>query len=295
VVIPCYDDGAFLRDAVASAREQAPGELVVVDDGSQDPKTLAVLDELRRGGVRVERQGNAGLAAARMRGVAVTTAPYVHPLDADDRLAPGALGVLARALDEHPDAAAAWGDVQTFGAAVSVHPKRRPLDGWRTTLLNEQPALALFRRSALEQVGGWSFDEAFEDWDLWMALAATGMPTVPVGRVTYFYREHDEPRMYRSALERHAELRAVLRARHPELFRARRRSRRRSPSSPVLKLAFTALSALPMSTLTRERLLGLVRDAIEPDMRSTCAPTAWQLVHRKLLAPRRTGAAGQRR
>ena len=50
VVIPCFDDGATIGEAVASVTAQEPCELVVVDDGSTDPHTLRVLDELAEAG-----------------------------------------------------------------------------------------------------------------------------------------------------------------------------------------------------------------------------------------------------
>ena len=53
VVVPCYDDGETLGEALDSLRDQEPHELVVVDDGSSDPATLAVLNALERDGVRV--------------------------------------------------------------------------------------------------------------------------------------------------------------------------------------------------------------------------------------------------
>src|SRR4051812_7174454 len=91
VVIPCHDDGPLAVEAVDSVlREVEEVELVVVDDGSTAPETQEALDGLRARGVRVLRQDNAGLGAARMAGVGATTAPYVFPLDSDDLLEPGA-------------------------------------------------------------------------------------------------------------------------------------------------------------------------------------------------------------
>ena len=55
VVVPCFNDGALIREALRSVREDEPVELVVVDDASTDPATLEVLDGLRAEGVRVIR------------------------------------------------------------------------------------------------------------------------------------------------------------------------------------------------------------------------------------------------
>lgn len=62
VVVTSFRQARWVRQAVASVRAQTlvPDELVVVDDGSDDDESLAVLDELDRAGVRVLRQENRG-------------------------------------------------------------------------------------------------------------------------------------------------------------------------------------------------------------------------------------------
>src|SRR5262249_25878366 len=116
VIIPCFDEGEPLRDAAASVLgESCVAERIVVDDGSTNELTLAILGELEQQGFRVIHQANKGPSPALMAGVAATSAPFVFRLDSDDLLEPGALDALAAALEAHPDAAAAWGDLQTFG------------------------------------------------------------------------------------------------------------------------------------------------------------------------------------
>src|SRR4051794_7649538 len=103
VVITCFNYGAYLPEAVASVHAQ-PGpraEVIVVDDGSTDPETHAVLDTLEDD-VRLIRKQNEGLAAARNTGFEVAAGRYLLPLDADDRLADGALATLRDALDRDP-------------------------------------------------------------------------------------------------------------------------------------------------------------------------------------------------
>src|SRR3954462_8336663 len=176
VVIPCFNDGVYAGEAIASLRGEEPHELVVVDDGSTDPVTIRYLRELEEGGVRVVRQENSGLAAARMAGVAATTAPYVYPLDADDLLCPGALARLADALDSDPGAAVAYGNVEMFGAARNFFDNSgTQLDPWLITYLSNLPGTSMVRRSLLLEAGGWQLNEGgYEDWDLWMSMAERG-------------------------------------------------------------------------------------------------------------------------
>src|SRR5260370_41505597 len=90
VVIPCYNDGEFLRDAVGSLTGQEAHELVVVDDGSNDHLTVTGLRELESAGTLVLHQPNHGVSAARRAGVRATSAPYSFPLDRDQKVAPRA-------------------------------------------------------------------------------------------------------------------------------------------------------------------------------------------------------------
>lgn len=258
VVIPCFNDGHTLRETLASLCEQEDHELVVVDDGSTDPETLALLDELRAGGTRVVRQENAGLAAARMRGVAETTARYVQPLDADDLLEPGALAELAEALDAHPDAAAAWGDIAVFGEFEATSRTAERFDPWLIWHLSEMPGTSMFRRTALEATGGWRFQDAYEDWDLWMSIAELRLGGVRVPRVLLRYRR-DPKRMNAGGLMRHDELAAVVRGRHPLLRKRRLRNWLASPAPLRVRLLFPLLEVVPgLSDWQRLRLKRLV-------------------------------------
>jgi glycosyltransferase involved in cell wall biosynthesis len=256
VVVPCFNDGATLPEAIESLRDQELAELVVVDDGSTDESTLGCLDALRAGGVRVVRQDNAGLPAARMRGVAETSAPYVFPLDADDALVPGSLEALADALDRRPDARLAWGDVINFGE-VEMRIRMGPcLDPWKITYLNDVPTHSLIRRDALLEAGGWQLARGFEDWDLWMAFAERGWHGVYLGRPVLHYRySTNDGRKNAAQLSLYPELYGELRSRHPSLFARRGANWRASCASPAARALFPVIDAVPfLSDWTRRRL-----------------------------------------
>ena len=91
VVIPTYNYGRFIADAIQSVLNQTrlPSEIIVVDDGSTDE----TWDVVRKFGdaVRYIRQDNAGVCAARNRGVSESTGELVSFLDADDTSEPANL------------------------------------------------------------------------------------------------------------------------------------------------------------------------------------------------------------
>jgi glycosyltransferase involved in cell wall biosynthesis len=245
ILVACHDDGATLRETIDSVRGEPHSELVVVDDGSTDPRTHDLLAELEHEGIAVLRQENAGPSAAWMAGFAATTAGFVMPFSSDDVLVPGATATLADALDADPAAAVAWGDMTTFGLATAYRPSLPVLDPWHITYTNCIPPYSLFRRVAITESGGWAAFSADEDWDLWMRMAALGQRGLHVPGAVYRYRRDAGGRFLAHA-KNYEPVFADLRARNSALFASRPVNRRSSPSPAVLKLLLPVLDVLPV-------------------------------------------------
>jgi len=184
LVIAAFNHGRFLAEALDSAIGQTLGgvEIVVVDDGSTDD-TQAVLARYA-GRIRVVRQPNRGLAAARNTGLATARGAYVSFLDADDVLMPTKLADQVAVLERAPTVGWTYCDVLIETTATGAQTRAserfgyaaRMLEGWLFPELihgNFIPAIApLVRRPVLDAAGG--FDErltALEDWDLWLRLS----------------------------------------------------------------------------------------------------------------------------
>ena len=186
VIVPCFNDGRTLEDTLSSLQGQEECEVVVVDDGSDDPLTLDVLDRLRAAGMKVVSQPNRGLAAARMTGVAESEAPYIYPVDADDELAPDAIRRLADVLDGDPGVAFAWGDQRTFGEVELTQRRGSTLDPWAITYVNQLTA-GLIRRDASTRSRGLGSEGGLrglgsldEPGGTWLARGACGRGHAPL-------------------------------------------------------------------------------------------------------------------
>jgi glycosyltransferase involved in cell wall biosynthesis len=255
VIIPCFNDGATLMEAVRSAQGQSRiEELVVVDDGSTDLATLEVFAALEAEGITVVHRPNGGPGAARMSGVRAGQTDYILALDADDRLLPGALAALADALDRDGDLAVVWGDYQLFGERSYRQRTAPVLDPWQITYQNDLPASVMIRRSTLLAAGGWADAGGYEDWSLLMSLAERSAKGRRVEAVVYEYRQHGARTLAADAA-RHADVYALLRSRHPALFADRRAAWRRSCAPLPLRLALPVIFVLPINA-NRRRLLG---------------------------------------
>lgn len=193
VVIPCYDLGEFVAEAVDSALRQTCSDLevIVIDDGSTDERTRDVLADLDRERTAVHRIDHAGLPAARNFGIGRSRGEFICALDADDRLRPQFLEKAIRVLDADPAVGFVSTWVQCFGTEEWV---------WRQDRC-DFPALlaecvvttaAPVRRAALEALGGYdttSYLYGCEDWDLWISLTEQGWRGVIVPEVLFDYRQ----------------------------------------------------------------------------------------------------------
>jgi len=226
-VVTCFNYGAFLGEAVESLLGQAGGvpRVVVVDDGSTDPATHAALDALPAG-VEVVRQQNRGVCAARNAGLERVSTPYALLLDADDRLAPGALRAMRAPLDEDPRLGFAYGTVRFFGAWEGLL-RMPPYDPFKLLYRHTIGLTALMRTQVARDTGG--FDPAFdcyEDWELWLNALAHGWRGRQVDAVTLEYRRHDrgskqtaDRAAYRATYRRLRRKHAALYARAADLAR----------------------------------------------------------------------------
>jgi glycosyltransferase involved in cell wall biosynthesis len=219
VVVACFDYGAYLREAIASLSVQEGGapRIIVVDDGSTDPQTHAVLADLEADGVRVVRQENRGVCAARNAGLRLAATPYALVLDADDRLAPGALATMREPLDRDTALGFSYGFMRLFGD-MSGTIRFPGYDPYRLLYRHTIGLSALMRTEVFAATGG--FDAGFdhyEDWELWVNALAHGFEGTRVDAVTLEYRRHggtklrSDRRCYRQAWRR-------LRRKHAALY-----------------------------------------------------------------------------
>ena len=153
VVIPVYKVEAYLDRCVQSVVGQSyPAlEIILVDDGSPDRcGELCDAWAQKDARIRVRHQKNAGLGAARNRGVEMATGEYVSFVDSDDYLAPDAIELLMR-LRRDQNAEIACGDCCNV----------------------ERDAFAIFDRSGEERVRVFTGDEAcmtLQGWELYMPM-----------------------------------------------------------------------------------------------------------------------------
>jgi glycosyltransferase involved in cell wall biosynthesis len=198
VVIPVFDQGRYLASAVDSVRRGGPENLdiVVVDDGSTDPETVAAVGMLS--GVTAIRQAHRGLSAARNAGIERARGRSVLVLDADDMIRPGFLPAAVDALRRRDELGFVGGYVRYFGLLDLVYVPAGPVDGVNLVLHTHLKSMVLYRADALRDVGG--YDEnlpAFEDWEIQLRLMRAGYDSDVLPLEGQLYRRHAESMSFR--------------------------------------------------------------------------------------------------
>ena len=304
VLMPCYNCAAHVEQALQSVLAQTCGdwELIVIDDGSRDDSAarIAACDDPR---IRLLRQDNAGVSAARNRAIAAARGARLAFLDADDWWDPTLLEKLAAALDARPNAVAAYCGWQNVGLPGKAGEPYVPPD-YETGDREAQLLVAcpwpihavLARTEAVRTAGG--FDETLatsEDYALWLEVAARG-PLVRVPEALAFYRHHGGARAtadrVRLARDQYRVQTRFL-ARHPEVAdRLGQRRARDIVRAGLRRRTYEAYWARDLDAARELFRFALLRGCLRArDLRHALPALLPRPLHARLLAERDRGPA----
>jgi glycosyltransferase involved in cell wall biosynthesis len=193
IVIPCFNQGAMLREALASVEQVRNANLldvIVVDDGSSEAETTTILSQLEEAGYCVVAQPNRGLGAARNAGIRLARGEFILPLDSDNRVRDAYLNEAASLLKDNPSLDVIYADAEYFGHR-SGRWQIPEFDLLSLIRMNFIDACAVYRKSLWEKVGG--YDEhmpsmGWEDWDFWLRVAAHGGSFFHLPKIGFDYR-----------------------------------------------------------------------------------------------------------
>lgn len=195
VVIPCYNHGAYIQEALDSIeidKINYPVEIIIVDDGSTDQPTLQKLESLKAAGYQVIFQSNGGPASARNTGVKASKGTYILPLDADNKITPDyinkAIPILTeKAVDIVYARPIFFGDLTQRKRQYKV----RKYDDLNIVTGNFADACAVYKKTVWEKNGGYDTDipfYGFEDWEFWINAASNGFQFYFLDEKLFYYR-----------------------------------------------------------------------------------------------------------
>ncbi len=212
--IPSYNQSAYLKEAIESALENHPHEIIVVDDGS----TVDSLKIAKSYPVKVISQVNKGLASARNTIAMNMTGDFLLPLDADDVLLPNAVEKITECFMENPMADIIAPSFKTFGTTTQevIVGDANVFDFLTANRIGYFSAI---RKSKLLEIGGYSprMTWGYEDYHLWINLLNNGAKLVTMKDILVMYRTKENS-MITIAQAHHEELMAQIKKDFPDLY-----------------------------------------------------------------------------
>ena len=183
VIIPVYNTGRILQETIDSVLTQSfeDFELIIIDDGSTDPETAAILDRQNDSRIKIIRQENAGVAAARNHGLSLARGKYIAFLDHDDLFLPEKLAVSKELIESHPDAVTVFSEIIPTGDHLNrmINLEHCEKIFFDKLLIGNQiysMSCVMVKKSVLEQYGI-RFDTVCvpcDDWDFHLQCALHG-------------------------------------------------------------------------------------------------------------------------
>jgi glycosyltransferase involved in cell wall biosynthesis len=194
IIIPCYNSGLVLLEALESIKacpEAKQSEIIIVNDGSTDGGTIALLASLKKEGYTVICQENGGPAAARNTGVRESKGEFLLFLDSDNKVRPRYIKAATEILENDSETGVVYGNPAFFGETHKRKFKAEQFDLNKILGRNYIDMCAVVRKKVWDDVQG--FDEAkaligHEDWDFWISASKKGWKFYHLDEVMYDYR-----------------------------------------------------------------------------------------------------------
>ncbi len=245
VVIPCFNYGRFLGDALESVARQTLQDLevIVVNDGSTDPYTCNLLENLQQPKVQVIHQANTGPEGARNKGISKARGKYICCLDADDILEPTYLEKCVSMLESNPGIGFAYSWLHLFGDEQGTW-ETQDFDIDKILQYNHVLASAVFKKEDWLDVGGYrpEMRGGYEDWEFWIRLGAKGLRGKTIPELLFGHRRHGKTLTHKADAIAE-ELRERIKKLNPNIFiqhRLRHKIRRAyhdiQPDRPFINL-----------------------------------------------------------
>jgi glycosyltransferase involved in cell wall biosynthesis len=192
VIIPCYNQGEYLRDALKSVEHQyfSEWECIIVNDGSSD-----CTEKIAKEYVNKDRrfsyiyQENAGLSKARNIGIHKAIGEFILPLDADDCISPQYIKLAIKAFDKDPLIKVVYCKAEKFGVEQGLW-ELLPFSLSNLKLKNMIFCSAIFRKDDWKRVNGYdeNLKQGWEDWEFWIAILKNGGKVKQLNSIGFYYR-----------------------------------------------------------------------------------------------------------
>jgi glycosyltransferase involved in cell wall biosynthesis len=191
VVIPCYNQGQYLDEAIESVLSQTYQhfEIIVINDGSTDPETIEILKNYQKPKTRIIHTENQGVIAARNQAIKASQGKYILPLDADDKIGSTYLEEAVELLEANENLGIVYCEAEFFGKQTGKW--ELPEYKFPNILLSNMIFCSgFFRKSDWQQVNGYNPNmvDGWEDYDFWLSIIELGREVYRIPKILFCYR-----------------------------------------------------------------------------------------------------------
>lgn len=197
VIIPCYNQGKYVKETIDSLKAQTYKDFycVIINDGSTDNSGDIITREIA-GDERFHyiEQENKGLAATRNIGIRSVMSKYILCLDSDDKISPTYIENGVNYLNKHDDTEAYYGKAKVFyDDGTEADWKLPPFNYSLLLLTNHLYCSYIYRRRDYMVSGGYDEEmNGYEDWDFAIRLLFPNKKVYRTNDVVFFYRRHED-------------------------------------------------------------------------------------------------------
>lgn len=196
VIIPCYNYGKFLPEAIDSVLLNKDFidriEIIVINDGSTDKDTIDLLSSFSNPHVKIIHQANMGLAMARNNGIEAASSEFLLFLDADNKIERSFLIDFFQLKEKEVEFDLLYGNAFYFGDVNQVYKPGR-FNLIKLLLNNYIDACMIVRKSCFKEIGYYDTNMpamGWEDWDLNIRLAIHNKRAIYNDKIYFHYRFH---------------------------------------------------------------------------------------------------------
>lgn len=191
VIMPCYNDGKYICEAIDSIREQTykDWELIIIDDGSDDEYTINTINSIVDNRIKVLHSNHLRPAGARNHGIGMASGNYILPLDSDDTIDKTYIEKAVKILESNSNV----GVVYCLADLCGEKQGRWELPDYsfdKMLLDNIIFVTSMFYKKDWQAVGGFNTSMAagMEDYDFWLSIMGLGREVYQIPEVLFHYR-----------------------------------------------------------------------------------------------------------
>lgn len=191
VIMPCYNDGQYIMEAIDSVRQQTykDWELIIVDDGSDDEETIRIIDSIQDENIKIYHTNHLHPAGARNYGIERANGIYILPVDSDDKIEKTYMEKAVKKIESNDKIGVVYCEADLFGEKTGKW--QLPQYSFDKMLLdNIVFVTALFYKKDWESVGGFNtnMEAGMEDYDFWLGILELGKEIYQIPETLFHYR-----------------------------------------------------------------------------------------------------------